>query len=101
MAKPSITKQKQKKIALERIRTLFSEAANNKELADRYVFLARKIAMKAKIAIPPKYKRRFCKHCYNYLTPGVNARVRTRQGKVIISCLGCKRFMRIPFHTRN
>ena len=28
--------------------------------------------------------------------PGVNARVRTRSGKVIISCLECKKFMRIP-----
>ncbi|MBU0470546.1 MAG: ribonuclease P [Nanoarchaeota archaeon] len=100
MSRPLVPKQKQKEIALQRIKTLFEEAENNfsknKALSNRYVALARKIAMKVKIRIPLDLKRRFCKHCYKYLMPGVNSRVRTREGKVIISCFECKKFTRIP-----
>ena len=100
MSKPLLSKQKQKEIALQRIITLFQQAENvfqkNKALADRYVSLARKIAMKVHAQIPRELKRRFCKHCYAYLKPGVNARIRTREGKVIISCFECKKFTRIP-----
>ena len=99
MSKPAISKQKQKEIAKERIKTLFEQAADqfpkNKSLANRYVTLARKIAMKVRMRIPQVYKRRFCKHCYKYLQPGVNSRVRTRDGKVIISCFECNKFTRI------
>ena len=100
MSKPVIPKQKQQKIALDRIEHLFEEAqqtfSQNKALANRYVSLARKIAMKVKVKIPLKYKRRYCKHCYKYLQPGVNGRVRTSNGKVVISCFECKKFTRIP-----
>ncbi|MEK6969848.1 MAG: ribonuclease P protein component 4 [Nanoarchaeota archaeon] len=100
MSKAAISKKGQQEIAQERIKILFQQAAEvfpkNKALANRYVTLARKIAMKVKARIPLELKRRFCKHCYSYLQPGVNARVRTRAGKVIISCFECKKFMRIP-----
>lgn len=95
-----LPKGKQKEIALQRINTLFQQAESafgkNKSLADRYVQLARNISMKVKIRIPPKYKRHFCKYCHSFLMPGVNSRTRTRLGKVVISCLECKKFMRIP-----
>ena len=56
MSKPAIPKQKQQKIATERIEQLFEEAERtfhgNKTLANRYVSLARKIAMKVKVRIP-------------------------------------------------
>ena len=100
MSKPLISKGKQKEIALERIRKLFKEAESafpkNKTLANKYVTLARKLAMKVRLSLPLELKRRYCKHCYKFLKPGINARVRTRDGKVIISCLECKKFMRIP-----
>ncbi len=100
MSKPLFNKSEQKKIAEERIKILFQQAqenfSKNKSLANRYVTLARKIAMKVKVRIPLELKRRYCKHCYKYLMPGVNARIRTRIGKVVISCLECKKFMRIP-----
>ncbi|HLC52835.1 MAG TPA: ribonuclease P [Candidatus Nanoarchaeia archaeon] len=95
MSKPIISKEKQKDIAKERIEQLFDQAERNKTRASRYVNLARKISMKTKIRIPAKYKRRFCKYCFSYLI-AENSRVRTRKGKVIISCLECKKFMRIP-----
>ena len=100
MRKPLLSKTKQKEIAEKRIRILFEQAQEmfplNKALANRYVSLARKIAMKVKAKIPLELKRRYCKHCYRYLMPSVNARIRTRRGKVVISCLECKKFMRIP-----
>ena len=53
------------KIALEGVTILFSEAgkifSQEPELSDRYVRLARKIAMKYKVKMPSKLKRRFCK----------------------------------------
>jgi len=82
-----------KKIALERIEQLFKEAKKNPEKANRYVELARKIAMKTNSGIPRKYKRRFCKHCYNYFK-GDNYRVRTRNKMVVYYCKNCKRYMR-------
>jgi ribonuclease P protein subunit RPR2 len=100
MAKPVIPKAKQKEIAKERVKILFKQAEEvfpkNKSLANRYVTLARKVAMKVKIRMPLELKRKFCKHCYKFLMPGVNSRVRTRDGKVIISCFECKKFVRIP-----
>jgi len=100
MSKPLIPKSEQKEIAKERIKILFHQAAEifpkDKKLANRYVELARRIAMKVKIKIPKELKRRYCKHCYAYLVSGVNSRSRIRDGKVIISCLECRRFMRIP-----
>ena len=100
MARSSISKAKQKEIAKERIAILMEKAdeifAENKGLANRYITLSRKIAMKVKLRMPHEYKRKFCKHCYKYLKPGTNARVRTRDGKVVISCFECKKFTRIP-----
>jgi len=105
MVRPLINKHKQKEIAKERIQQLFQQAervfSTNKALANRYVTLARKLAMKVKIHIPLELKRRFCKHCYKYLQPGVNSRVRTREGKVVISCFECKKFIRIPIRKKQ
>ena len=93
-------KEKVKDIAKERVRTLFLQADDNfvsePVLAHRYVQLARTIAMKAKIHMPREFKRKYCKHCYKYLRSGVNARTRTREGKVVILCKECKKFTRIP-----
>jgi len=89
-----------KKIALTRIKKLFEEADDvffkNKKLANRYVTLARKISMKSNLKMPKELKRKFCKHCYSYLKPGVNSRIRINRGKVIIYCLNCKKYTRIP-----
>ncbi len=92
---------KQRKIALERIEHLFKEAEkafkSNPKLSNRYVHLARKIAMKYKVKIRSPLKKRFCKHCYKYIKPGVNCRVRLGDKQVVYYCLGCKRFMRFPY----
>lgn len=91
-------KEDLKKIALERIEVLFREAREqfkkDPKLSDRYVKLARKIAMKVNLKIPKEYKRRYCKHCYSYLVPGVNCRIRNYRNRVIYTCLNCNGYMR-------
>ncbi|MBC8500627.1 MAG: ribonuclease P [Nanoarchaeota archaeon] len=88
------------KIAKSHIDKLFSQAdevfSEDTELADRYVDLARKTAMKYKVKLKSEYKRKFCKHCYNYLRAGVNCRVRTQSGKLVYTCFSCKKFSRFP-----
>lgn len=92
-------KTKEKKIVRERIKILFSEASKifskNKERANRYVHIARKLAMKVNLSMPKVFRRQYCKHCYSYLKPGVNSTVRIRDSKVIIYCKECKKYTRI------
>jgi len=51
--------------------------------------------MKHKIRLPKEIKRQICKHCYGVLLPSLNARIRTKEGKLIIYCMGCKKYTRI------
>ncbi len=89
---------KQRRIAFERVERLLDLASSAEQgLADRYVDLARKISMKVNLRLPSSIKRRFCKSCGTYFRPGVNCRVRTREGKVIYYCFNCKKTYRIPF----
>jgi ribonuclease P protein subunit RPR2 len=92
---------KQKMIALERINVLFKEAKkafkDEPEFADRYVQLARKIAMKYKVKIPAGLKRSFCKRCNKYLMPGTNSQVRSHKGHIVFYCLSCKSIMRFRY----
>ena len=93
--------EKFSRIAKERIEILFDEAKKiysyDPKLSDRYVYLARKIAMKYKVRIPPELKRRFCKHCYSFFMQGKNCRVRTAKGKVVYYCLNCRKYTRFPY----
>ena len=90
------TKAIQKKIARNRIKQLFTMAEKSAlsgklSLANRYVEIARKISMRHLVSIPDESKRRFCKHCYHYLLPGINCRVRIHRGKIVIFCSDCKK----------
>lgn len=92
-----------RRIAMRRVQTLFrlaSETINQDHaLAQRYVVLARKIAMAAKIRLPTEYRRQVCRHCKKFILPGVNCRVRIQQRRephVVITCLNCGGQMRIP-----
>ena len=92
-----VNKKQLRKIALERVETLFLEAgkvfSKDPGLANKYVKNARKIAMKVNLTIPRELKRKYCKHCYSYLKPGVNARVRIKK-MVVYTCFNCKKYMR-------
>ena len=39
-------------------------------------------------------RHRFCHHCYRYMVPGVNMRVRVHHGWVAVTCLECKKTTR-------
>lgn len=101
MSRRKDKKIRDRKIARERIIELFQQAEDNfhldPKLSDRHVALARKIAMKHNISIPSKLKRKFCKHCYSFLMPGENCRIRTKRGMLIIYCLKCKKFTKFKY----
>ena len=79
---------------LQHAETSFKE---NKALANRYVALARKAAMRHRFSIPSELKRNFCKNCYKFLSPGINCRIRISKGKKIIYCMECKKYSRVPY----
>ena len=89
-----------KKIARERIARLFAEAQevfpSHPELSDRYVEIARKIAMRQRVRIDRIFRRKFCRRCSSYLVPGKTSRVRIRNGMVVITCLVCREKRRYP-----
>ena len=90
-----------RRIAVARIEHLFEEAHNifkkNKALSKRYITLARRIAMKYKVSIPSKLKRRFCKKCGSFLMPSLNCRVRLQKGKMVYLCMECKNIARVGY----
>jgi len=99
-------KKLHKKIALNRIQKLFGLAEEyalegRLNLADRYVALARKISMRYLVPIPKEFKRCFCKHCYSYLLPSINCRIRINKGKIIVYCFNCNEYNRVPFNRRS
>ncbi len=87
-----------KQIARERIEILFEQArlafAEFPDLSDRYVFLARRIAMRQRIRIPRELRRQYCHNCNTYLVPGSNMRVRVHRGNVVVTCLSCNKHAR-------
>lgn len=90
-----------KEIAKEEVKQLFVKAEiafkQNKTKSKEYVKKARKLAMQKNIKIPKELKRTYCKHCYSFLSPGKNCRVRTQPGRVIYTCLECKKFVRFVY----
>jgi ribonuclease P protein subunit RPR2 len=97
-----------RKIALERIHTLFQLAKKKireePELAQRYVEIARRIAMRTRLKLPAEYRRMVCKRCKSFIYPDVNCRVRLqqrRQPHVVITCLVCGKHTRIMLGQRK
>ncbi len=86
-------KRASRRLARERIETLFKRAAEfypeNPEWSNRCVALARKISMRQRVRIDRRFRRKFCRRCNAYLVPGSNARVRIHRGRVIVTCLSC------------
>lgn len=92
---------KEQKLAMERIERLFQLAedvfGSRPERAHRDVEVARKIAMRYNIRIPPRLRARFCGKCYKYLKPNVNCKVSVRSGLVIVRCLECGSVNKMAF----
>lgn len=97
-----------RRIATQRVQTLFRLAnetiSEDPSLAQRYVKIARKIAMAARIHLPKEYRRQVCRHCKSFILPGVNCRVRIKQRRephVVITCLNCGKQMRMPMRKKK
>ena len=101
MKRPHKKSAIQQKIARERIQILFKEARimfpKQPKYAHRYAQLARKIALKYKVKLPPDLKKKICKKCYHFLVQGKNVRVRTQEGHLVYTCLDCKNIMRFSY----
>ncbi|MCW4005068.1 MAG: hypothetical protein NWF04_00505 [Candidatus Bathyarchaeota archaeon] len=97
-----------KYIARRRVQVLLEQAVTvhkeNPELARRYVSGARKVAMAARLRLPPDYKRMICKKCNLLLVPGYSCRVRIkprREPHVVVTCLGCGGLKRFPLKPKR
>ncbi len=99
-----------KQIAKSRMNYLFNRAheifPENKELANRYVYLSRRYAQRARIKIPSEWKKRICNKCKSFLYPGKNCRIRmqSRKGKgshVSMTCFECDNTKRYFIKTKN
>jgi len=97
-----------KQIALQRIHVLFRLAREtireDPELTQRYVEIARKIAMRTRLRLPKEYRRMVCRHCKSFILPGVNCRVRIqpkREPHIVVTCLNCGKHMRVPLRDRR
>ncbi|QSW98369.1 ribonuclease P protein component 4 [Haloterrigena alkaliphila] len=88
-------------VAAERIDRLheLARAATADDDYDRaryYVRLARRIAERNRLTLPREFRRFACDRCDAYLRPGRNARVRLRDGHVVITC-DCGAHARYPY----
>jgi len=92
-----------KQVSLRRINTLFQLAKEaihtNPKLAQRYVDLAMRIAMRTRLHVPEDLRHLVCRHCKSFILPGGGCRVRIqpkREAHLVMTCLVCGRHMRIP-----
>ena len=93
-----------KQIAKSRMEYLFQRAhkifPENKELSNRYVFLARRYAQRARIQVPTEWRKRICHKCKGFLYPGINCRIRMQSRKggrgshISMTCFECNKTTR-------
>lgn len=83
---------------IDRLTDLAREAAraDDTALSRRYVRRARRIAERNRTGLPRRFKRFTCDRCDAYLIPGRTARVRTRDGHVVVTC-ECGEQARYPY----
>lgn len=92
---------REERIARERIERLQAEAqraarADRQDRAREYVRLARRLAERNRLSLPRPLEWFTCDECDAYLLPGRNARVRTRNGHVVVTC-DCGEQARYPY----
>jgi len=78
----------------ERARATASEGHHDR--ARRYVRRARRIAERNRLSLPRQFVRFTCDDCDAYLRPGDNARIRTQNGHVVVTC-DCGSQARYPY----
>jgi ribonuclease P protein subunit RPR2 len=85
---------------IERLASLARDAAADcyDDRARTYVRRARRIAERNRVSLPWEFERFSCDACDAYLRPGKNARVRTRDGHVVVTC-DCGNQSRYPYRS--
>jgi ribonuclease P protein subunit RPR2 len=91
MCRERVARAVSRAIAVERIERLHELARaaaieGDDDLARRYVRRARRVAERHRLSLPRRFRRFTCDRCDAYLRPGRNARVRTREGHVVVTC---------------
>jgi ribonuclease P protein subunit RPR2 len=83
---------------IERLHELARAAARegDHDRARSYVRRARRVAERNRLPVPRAFERFTCDRCDAYLRPGDNARVRTRDGHVVVTC-ECGSHARYPY----
>lgn len=90
---PSIAEER-----IERLEELARSAVaeGHEDRSREYVRRARRVAERNRCGLPQTFTRFTCKRCDVYLLPGRNARVRTRDGHVVVTC-DCGEHRRYPY----
>jgi len=90
-------KQAKRKIALERMYVLISNATSNArlnpDLAQMQAGLTRRISTHYRIKMPYELRLNFCKQCKNFIAPGINSRIRLERPhlkSIRITCNFCE-----------
>jgi len=83
---------------VDRLETLAREAvkAGREDRARQYVRRARRVAERQRLRLPRSFERFTCDACDAYLVPGRNARHRTQDGHVVVTC-ACGSQSRYPY----
>ena len=92
-----LNREKAVKTVSELIGKAGSIFKSDKTEANKIVKKAKRVAMKNRVKLPSDIKRKVCKHCHSLLIPGVNCRVRTKEGNVVYYCRECRRYSKIRY----
>ena len=88
----------EKKSAQDEVKRIFDLAKSfvSKDISKSmlYVTKARRLAMHHRMKLSRNYKGKFCKKCNTYFVPGKTVRVRTKEGKIVYTCLNCRKVRR-------
>ena len=88
-------------LAADRIDRLFDLARaaareGDTERSRRFVRRAKRIAERNRLTLPREFRRFTCDACDRVFIPGRNARYRTRDGHVVVTC-ACGHQVRYPY----
>ncbi|MBI2576691.1 hypothetical protein HYV84_05750 [Candidatus Woesearchaeota archaeon] len=93
-------KARAKREAAALLPSLFGKAREFRKKGEisKFKALSKKISYlknKHKLNVPLSEKRHTCKNCRCILIPGLNCRVRARDGFLVAYCLECRRYSKL------
>ncbi|MCL4391522.1 MAG: hypothetical protein M1284_03285 [Candidatus Parvarchaeota archaeon] len=80
--------------------SLITLAGKEKEFSDRYAYLAYKLVKAKKVKLDRGEKFLICRSCNRLLIPGINCRVRLKQGFLTYKCLNCGNVRKVKYDKR-